>query len=277
MDIRPLHATLLEELSMLHGPDGGFSSSSDGASETEPTAVAALALGDGATQAWLNAHQAPDGGFATADGRPECPAVSTLASLALADVDPARRALGHAVARRGLPPPDSRDPEHRAGWGWSPDARSTVEPTSRVLLAVNRLRPSDRALRGEAIGLLSERQCADGGWNYGNASVNDVDLRGYAQTTAVALLGLQGGPASLVGPGVRFLKGSWRREPGGLTTAQALAAFRLHGLDGEGDAAVDELAAISRTQAFRARPLAVAWAALATGPEGLLGRLRRHR
>jgi hypothetical protein len=276
MDMSRLHAALLEEVRMLRRPDGGLSTSVGGASETEPTTVASLALRDGSTQAWLTTHQARDGGFATADGRPEGPAVSTLASLALEDGAAARRSLGYAIARRGLPPPDSSDPEHRTGWGWTPDARSTVEPTSRVLLAVNRLTPSDHASRREAIGLLVERHCADGGWNYGNASVNDVDLRGYAQTTAVALLGLQGGPASLVEPGMRFLKSSWRREPGGLTAAQALAAFRLHGLGGDATAAVDRLATISRTDAFRARPLAVAWAALATGPDELLDRLRRH-
>src|SRR5262245_49671960 len=161
MDMPRLHATLLDQLRMLRRPDGGFSTSVSGASETEPTAVASLALGDRATQAWLTAHQAVDGGFATADGRPEGPAVSTLASLALSDVDAARRSLGYAIARRGLPPPDSHDSEQRTGWGWTPDARSTVEPTSRVLLAANRLMPSDRAIRREAIGLLTERRCAD--------------------------------------------------------------------------------------------------------------------
>ena len=39
---------------------------------------------------------------------------------------------------------------------------------------------------------MRERQCADGGWNFGNASVYDVDLKSYPQTTAVALIALQG-------------------------------------------------------------------------------------
>ena len=34
-------------------------------------------------------------------------------------------------------------------------------------------------------------------------------------------------------PGIGFLRESWRREPGGLTTAQAVVAFRLHGVEDE--------------------------------------------
>ena len=65
-----------------------------------------------------------------------------------------------------------------------------------MLLAVNALTPDDAATRREAVGLLRARQCADGGWNFGNASVYDVDLRGYAQTTAMGLIALQQGHAA---------------------------------------------------------------------------------
>ena len=58
---------------------------------------------------------------------------------------------------------------------------------------MNALTPDDAATRREAVGLLTARQCADGGWNFGNASVYDVDLRGYAQTTAIGLIALQRG------------------------------------------------------------------------------------
>ena len=89
-------------------------------------------------------------------------------------------------------------PDRRTAWGWTADARSLTEPTARVLLAVNALTPDDAATRREAVGLLRARQCADGGWNFGNASVYDVDLRGYAQTTAMGLIALQQGHARAV-------------------------------------------------------------------------------
>src|SRR4029079_14709495 len=102
------------------------------------------------------------------------------------------------------------DPEKREGWGWTDDARSLTEPTARVLLAVNALTPADAGNRRQAVALLTTRQCADGGWNFGNASVYDVDLRGYAQTTAIGLIALQQGDARVVARAFDFLRSQWR-------------------------------------------------------------------
>jgi hypothetical protein len=77
-----------------------------------------------------------------------------------------------------------------------------------------------------------------------------------------------------VRPGLAFLRRSWRAEPGGLTAAQALVAFRLHGSHGEVAPAVEALARASRRPGFLERPLTVAWATLATGPDALLEHLR---
>jgi hypothetical protein len=233
-----------------------------------------MALQDAETRRWLVARQREDGGFGERDGRSDCPTTAALAALVLEDRGRARSALRFAIERRGLPLPNARDPERRAAWGWTSDARSLVEPTARVLLAVKRLTPSDRATRGEALRLFEERQCESGGWNFGNASVYDVDLRAYAQTTAVALIALQGEDEVLTGPGVGFLRRSWRHEPGGLTAAQALIAFRLHAVSDEVAPATEHLADLAARPPFRERPLAVAWAALATGPDELLEPLR---
>ena len=185
-----------------------------------------------------------------------------------------RRRSASPCAHRSLQPPGSTDAEARSGWGWTTDARSTVEPTSRVLAAVHVLTPADYAIRAEAIRLLRERQCADGGWNYGNASVNDVDLRGYAQTTAIALAALQRGTAVARRPGHRVPAPELAREPGGLTTAQAVVAFRLHGVEDEVGPALAALEQISRRPSFRGDPVALAWAVLASGPDALLAPLR---
>jgi hypothetical protein len=268
-----LHSTLVSELRSRRRPDGGFSPGPAGQSELEPTAVALLALGDPGLARWLDARRRADGSFAELDGRPAGPAVTALTALAL-DGPNARRALASAIAVRGFPPPDAPDPNRRTAWGWTSDVRSTVEPTSRVLLAVNRHTPSDHRTRDEAIRLLRARRCADGGWNYGNASVNDVDLRGYAQTTAIALIALQHDAPDLVDSGMRFLRRRWRREPGSLTTAQSLIAFRLHGVQDELEPALRVLARETRRRTFLDEPLTVAWAALATGPDALLEPLR---
>ena len=190
-----LHAALVRTLAELRRTDGGLPVSVQGVSEVEPTAVAALALDDAPARAWLAARLRADGGFEEKDGRDDGPTSSALGALALADRRDARRALAYAISHRGLPLPNAPDPDRRTAWGWTADARSLTEPTARVLLAVNALTPDDAATRREAVGLLRARQCADGGWNFGNASVYDVDLRGYAQTTAMGLIALQQGHA----------------------------------------------------------------------------------
>ena len=274
MDGSILHAALLRSLAGLLRRDGGLPTSVGGASEIEPTAIAALALDSPAARAWLATRVRPDGGYDEADGRPDGPTTSALAALALADPGDARRALAYAIAGRGLPLPNAPDPNERTAWGWTGDARSLVEPTARVLLAVNALTPGDGDTRREAVELLRARQCADGGWNFGNASVYDVDLRGYAQTTAIGLIALQNGHPAVVARAFGFLQSNWQLEPGGLTVAQALLAYRLHGRRDEVPAILAELGAISQRPSFLERPLAVAWATLATGPDALLGPLR---
>ena len=268
------HAALAEALRAVRRPDGGVPVSLDGPAEVEPTAIAALALDDGRARAWLARRVREDGGFDEQDGRPDGPTTSALAALALTDPRAARRALGYAIAHRGLPLPNARDPERRDAWGWTDDARSLTEPTARILLAVNALTPGDAATRREAVGLFATRQCADGGWNFGNASVYDVDLRGYVQTTAIGLIALQRGDPEMVGRGFDFLRRQWRVEPGGLTVAQAIVALRLHGFDDDVPELVGALETIAQRPSFREKPLAVAWATLAAGPDPLLDPLR---
>ncbi len=185
------------------------------------------------------------------------------------------RALDHVLARRAPTVGESgnEDGDGRNGWGWTDDSYAWVEPTSRVLLAIKLLRPTDTATRDEAVRILHERHCNDGGWNYGSTSVKGVDLRGYAQTTAVALMGLQGESASLVAPGVRFLRSRWRAEPGGLTLAQTALALDLVGSPGGDDVRESLAQAYSRTR-FLGNTLALAWATLATAPPDVRARLR---
>ena len=57
------------------------------------------------------------------------------------------------------------------------------------------------ASRADGEALVLSRRCSDGGWNCGNPNVLNFDLPSYPETTALALLGLQGrSPAELAGP-----------------------------------------------------------------------------
>ena len=165
MTLGGLHAALSDDLRRARRLDGGYATSPDGASEVEPTSLAALALPDDRPRSWLAARQRTQGGFQELDGRECGSATVALAALAIDAGEGRRRALEFAIAQRSLGRPDADPNAARSGWGWTTDARSTVEPTSRVLLAVNALRPSAAAVRREATGLLATRQCHDGGWN----------------------------------------------------------------------------------------------------------------
>ena len=267
-----LHAEHLRVLRDRRRPDGGFSTGRGAASELEPTVLAGLALGgDVQARSWVSARQRRDGGFGELSGRHDGPTTAALASLLL-DGGAARRALAFAVAHRGLPLPGEGD--ERQGWGWTADTRSFVEPTSRVLIAANRLTPSDTAVIDEAERLLRTWQCADHGWNHGVATVLGDDLTGYAQTTAVALIALRPqATEGFVRRGLTFLRDRWYREAGRLTTAQAQIAFRFHAIE---DDVVRTTALLERLRprAARASTVALAWSALATGPDELLEPLR---
>lgn len=87
------------------------------------------------------------------------------------------------------------------GWPWRPDCASWVEPTAHAMIALKRALRSGApgSLAGRAAGrlrdaerMLLDRRTADGGWNYGNRRVLETDLPSYPETTAVALLGLDG-------------------------------------------------------------------------------------
>ena len=78
-----------------------------------------------------------------------------------------------------------------------PGTSSWVEPTAHSLIALKKtfaLLPApeltERIRSGEA--LLLDVRCKDGGWNYGSAWALGEDQRSYPETTALALLGLQG-------------------------------------------------------------------------------------
>ena len=89
------------------------------------------------------------------------------------------------------------------GWPWQPGDSSWIEPTAHTLMALKAVRSghpdvADRIQVGER--LLLDRRCTDGGWNYGNRRVLHRDLPSYPETTALALLALDGNKSLAWGP-----------------------------------------------------------------------------
>jgi len=90
------------------------------------------------------------------------------------------------------------------GWPWREGNASWIEPTAHTLVALKKAASQyhsdelDRRIR-EGEDLILSRKCSDGGWNSGNPNVLNFDLPSYPETTALALLGLQGRSAAELG------------------------------------------------------------------------------
>ncbi len=275
----PLHDRLAARLETARNDDGGYGPRPGLPSEPEPTAVATLALDDGRARTWLEEHQRPDGSLALVIGDQVNPpddsvndSPTALAALALPAGAGRDAALDHVVAHQAIKLDAvsevvPMDPTFR-GWSWTPFTFGWIEPTSRALLALQVLRPSATAEIEDAVKLLADRSCVGGGWNYGNREVWEKELEPFAQTTAIALIGLQGaGDPQVVADGYAVLRKLWPVENGGMSLGVALLALRLapDGTDAERAEIEAELASSFDATAFLDDNVALAWATLATG------------
>jgi hypothetical protein len=260
---------LTEDLRRQQGTDGGFGPRADLPSEPEPTALAALALApDAAAVTWLDAHARRDGSFGLSLGPVDNDSATPYAALAL-PAGPARdRALRYietAKAERTADDPMVPHDARTQGWSWTRGTFGWTEPTARALLALRVLRPDSPAI-ADGVATLVDRQCTDGGWNYGNPVVLGEELPGFAQTTAAALIGLQGAADEIVQPGLAALRELWRAEhQGALSLAMATAALRLHD-DPDARAAEDALVQLAGGAGFLGDTVSLAWTVVATGP-----------
>jgi hypothetical protein len=252
-------------LAELRQPDGGFGPSAGAASEPEPTAMAALALDDARARTWLVEHQREDGGWLV--GPVSVGNDSATALGALATSDTAReRALDHLVAHRAVQAgADDRVPHDTStrGWGWTPTTFGWVEPTARATMALKLLRPTATSEIADGLAVLADRECTDGGWNYGNRRVLGVDLPPSLQTTASALLALQDDDDGLRERGVAAVQRLWRDEPGGLGWAMSVVALRLCGR--AVGTLPDELARLVDTTGLLGDVVSLSWTVLALG------------
>jgi hypothetical protein len=243
----------LDILRRSQNPDGGWSYYTGKQSWLEPTFYGALVLhGDpAADRAWrlLKSWQQPDGSWPPTVGA----AISgwgTALCLTLAhirgDVDGTfLKGLAYLLKtvgteseiwRRALAKFGLVDPGRNLslkGWPWKDGTSSWVEPTAHALIALKKaytLLPApeltERIHSGQA--LLLDVRCKDGGWNYGSAWARGEDQRSYPETTALALLGLQGRVEadSSVDLAKRWLPDT----PSSLARAWITIALRLHGV-----------------------------------------------
>jgi hypothetical protein len=276
-------------------PDGGFGAAPGLPSQTEATALAALALaGDGGSggalegaQAWLGARQHADGSWPLLSELDEPSWATSHAVLALARLPGGREralrgarwlldregrrpgALESLVARlRGRARILDQDARLR-GWPWAEGASAWVEPTAWALLALKAVR---RDLGGGRVGeridegerLLLDRVCPEGGWNYGNAAVFGEALDPYPDTTALALLALRERPLGAVRAASLA---ALRRElgPGASVLALALGALCLGAYGEEPGALPAQLEAALERPSPWVETRALALAALAQG------------
>lgn len=241
--------------------DGGFGAVPGAPSDTESTALAALATGviegpDAARYAcdWIVARQRPDGAWPLSDALPDASWATAPAATALGWLqgDPASVERGLAwltgtegagltllqrlVAWMGVKPAVDLDYELN-GWPWVPGTFSWVEPTSLALIAFKSTagERADRARQRVDAGerMLLDRACEDGGWNYGNRRVLDVKMEAYPDTTALALLALQDRPrdTAAIQSGLAALDQMLQTHDSGLALALGMLCGRAYGGD----------------------------------------------
>jgi hypothetical protein len=248
--------------------DGGFGPRVGLPSEPEPTALATVALDDEQGQAWLVEHQAADGSVPFDAAAVVNDSATAYAAIAFVAGDARERALDHLEAAMAPDTRSTSDVPFDAsfhGWAWTEATFGWIDPTARAVLALRLFRPRATAI-DDGIGMLRDRETVGGGWNYGNRVVLGEDLPPFAQTTAAALVALQGADPALEARGLSALRRLWPTErDGGLTVALTTAALRLLGDD---DAVASERAVfdVFERTGFMDDVAALAWATIATGP-----------
>ena len=123
------------------------------------------------------------------------------------------------------------------GWPWKPDTSSWVEPTAHALVALRKASP--KLSGNESMKMLRERvrtgekqlidcRSHDGGWNYGSPEALGVNLPSYPETTALALVGLQGTKG--LDRAFELASSMMEATPSPLARAWLTIAMRLHGV-----------------------------------------------
>lgn len=202
----------------VRNPDGSWGYQAGEAGRLEPT-VLALAAGPDAD--WLASDW-------LATQEPSWPLLLLPALGWQRAPGACAAALAWMLSTRSEPVPDMVGFDGGLpGWSWVAGTAGWVEPTAYALLSLQRARPDDRAV-AEGQALLVDRQCQDGGWNYGNPRVLGTELPGHLGPTGWAVMALEPGPP--VERGMDFLQGALS-EPSTLSLALLALCAARHGRD----------------------------------------------
>jgi len=253
-----------ERLAARRNPDGGFGPVPGAVSEPEPTALAALALDDPDAASWLEDAQSDDGSVGVRAGT-VFRDLTAVAALAMRDASAQRSAIAWVLTHQARAEASTEalphDPTLR-GWSWTSDTFGWAEPTAWAILAL-RMTGQDGPELDDGVAVLRDRECVDGGWNYGNRIVLEEELPPFVQTTAISLLSLRGlADEPMVRRGVARLQALWPEEREGvLSLALATAALRAY----DDPAAAESRRELDRTLASAADvdTIALGWAAIA--------------
>jgi len=240
--------TRLARLAAAQNPDGGWGYFPGKESWLEPTAYVLLALA-GEPQAraafergWrlIRSWEVAAGGWRAcarvAEAHWATSLVITLhAALGLYDGS-TRRSVEWLVSLRGaetravarlaqwLSPRTVEFDAALSGWPWEAGDSSWVEPTAHALMALGRVARqgghpglAERIAMGQR--MLLDRRCRDGGWNYGNRRVLGADLPSQPETTALALMALDGHAEIRWGQMLDHVDGLWRATTSPLARA----------------------------------------------------------
>ena len=138
------------------------------------------------------------------------------------------------IANLFSPSPTGHNPKFR-GWPWRPETTSWIEPTAHSLVA---LKQAVSQVPGALIkrrvvlaeGMILHRRCNDGGWNYGSRAALGIDLPSYPETTALALLGLQGNRAADIEPAIARAHAMYNETKSPLAKAWLAITLRNYGV-----------------------------------------------
>jgi hypothetical protein len=254
-----------QELLSRADPQGGYGTMPGARAEPEPTAMAALALGDPDAAGWLEERQRDDGAVGIEAGS-VFRDLTPLAVLAMRSPEAVGAATAHVLASHARSEPSTdalpHDPVPR-GWPWTADTFGWAEPTAWGVLALRSV-GEDGAAVNDGIALLRDREAIGGGWNYGNRIVLGEELPAFVQPTAVALLALRGVDDPIVDRGLAWLADAWEAESDGLLSVAAAAAALRGYRHTSAAAAASGLRA--RLEGIPAPDtIALAWASIALG------------
>ncbi len=238
--------------------DGGWGYFPGKQSWLEPTFYAAVALAGepAADRAWnlLKSWQGPDGGWRpSADV--QIPGWGTSLCVSLAQSrgelgEPFQKGVQWLLNAKEVERPLWQKMLFRTklfgapdrnldlvGWPWKAGQASWVEPNTHAIVALKqaltvpvKASPAlmhDRIRMGQ--GELLDVRCADGGWNYGSHAALKVDLVAFPETTALALIGLQGHPG--LEKSLALASSMARETPSPLARSWLTIALHLHGAE----------------------------------------------